>query len=173
MERETVDEAKALRFVVAAIAQAYPGPKGREYEAWIEGLSARLTTEQEYAAEGWRTNERHVEQLAAIREAMGGYPDSDLVSLATTLAARERKCEALEAAIRTFLGKPEIAAESAPCDDPDCTICPKYDALRRALLSAAPVQPSEWMRRECPDLAALVDEQTVQRAEGHEEAVND
>lgn len=62
-------------------------------------LERRLETEQEYAAEGWRTNTLHVEQLAAIRNAMGGYPDSDLVSLATTLAARDRKCEVLEVAL--------------------------------------------------------------------------
>ena len=39
-EKAEFDEAKALRFVLSAIRQVYPGPKGREYEAWVECLAA-------------------------------------------------------------------------------------------------------------------------------------
>ena len=54
-------------------------------------------------------------QLAAIRQALGGYPDSDLASLATTIAARRAAIEAQIEELDRYLDEvlPEINGRAA------------------------------------------------------------
>lgn len=56
-------------------------------------------------AREWRHRAKKAEALIEeIRKAMGGYPDSDLVSLATTLKVRDGVAEQAEARVGELLG---------------------------------------------------------------------
>lgn len=70
------------------------------------------------------------QQNDRIREAMGGYPDSDLVSLATTLKARDKRYEEVEQEnerFKTILN--EWMCDKITVKDLEDWCCNNYDIL--------------------------------------------
>lgn len=89
---------------------------GAQFDAAI----ARAEAAEDKATQNWIEVERLDEELARaeayierIRQAMGGYRDSDLASLAETLNARNAALEAENASLREQVAR--LTAELADC----------------------------------------------------------
>lgn len=98
--------AKAMRCLRLRIAAMEQSAEAAEAEV------ARLREELEYTQQSalnaqleWNKSHAEVER---IRTALGGYPDSDLVSLATTLNARNEALEAENERLRHLLEAVEL-----------------------------------------------------------------
>lgn len=91
------------------IAEQIRGARDFSRVAWATGLDAR-TAAKEVSEEAVQIAEAGE---AKLREALKGYPDSDLVSLAETLRTRADLCDAKDEEIKALCAKLVLAREMA------------------------------------------------------------